>query len=82
MNIKKYNNRELNSLNYKEALIYDKRSYFQYYGTLLLQKHLILFTFCPDDYNLYSIKILLGFTIYLFFMDCITCIDFRKTLKS
>ena len=42
-----------------------------------MQKHLILFTFCPDDYNLYSIKIilfLLSFSLYfsvngLFFSD-------------
>ena len=74
---KKYNNRELNVLNYKEALIYDKRSYFQYYCSLLLQKQLILFTFFPYDYNLYSIKIvlfLLSFSLYfsinaLFFSD-------------
>ena len=74
---KSYTSRELNSLNYQEALIYDKRSYFQYYGSLLLQKQLILFTFCPDDYNLYSIKIvlfLLSFSLYfsvngLFFSD-------------
>ena len=74
---KKYNSRELNSLSYQEALIYDKRSYFQYYGSLLMQKQLILFTFCPDDYNLYSIKIvlfLLSFSLYfsvngLFFSD-------------
>ena len=74
---KKFSNRELNSLDYKEALIYDKRTYFQYYGSLLLQKQLILFTFCPGDYNLYSNKIvlfLLSFSLYfsvngLFFSD-------------
>ena len=75
--IKKYNSRELNSLNYKEALIYDKRTYFQYYGSLILQKHLIIFSFYPYDYNLYTIKIvlfLLSFSLYfsingLFFSD-------------
>ena len=73
-----YNDRELNSLKYEEALKYDKRSYFQYYCSLLLQKHLILFTFYSSkDYNLYTIKIilfLLSFSLYfsvngLFFSD-------------
>ena len=41
----KYNDMELNSLIYKDAIIYDKRTYFQYYCSLLKQKHLIFFTF-------------------------------------
>ena len=73
-----YSNRELNSLVYEEALKYDQRSYFQYYISLLLQKHLMLFTFYPSgDYNLYTLKFilfLLSFSLYfsingLFFSD-------------
>ena len=62
------NDQELNSLDYDKALIYDKRSYFQYYCSLLKKKHLILFTFYPqNDYNLITLKIslfLLGFSLY------------------
>ena len=73
-----YNDRELNSLKYEDALKYDKRTYFQYYSSLLLTKHLILFTFCQSkDFNLKAIKIILliiSFSLYfavngLFFSD-------------
>ena len=50
------------------ALILDKRTYFQYYLSLLKKKHLIIFTFLPNnDYNLQYIKIilfLLSFSLY------------------
>ena len=63
-----YKDFELNSLSYKKALIYDKRTYFQYYCSLLKQKHLILFTFISkNDYNLFIIKLSLfifSFSLY------------------
>ena len=63
------NDEELNTLNYEDALIYDKRNYSQYYISLLKKKQLIIFAFVPtNDYNLMSIKILLfllSFTLYL-----------------
>ena len=47
-----YNDQELNTLEYKIAIEVDKRTYFQYYWSLLKKKQLIIFTFCPDnDYN-------------------------------
>ena len=62
------NDQELNTLEYDKALIYDNRSYFQYYWSLLKKKHLILFTFYPqNDYNLITLKIsffLIGFSLY------------------
>ena len=62
------NDEELNSLEYKNAIKYDKRTYFQYYWSLLKKKHLILFTFIPaNDYNLTSVKIALfivSFSLY------------------
>ena len=62
------NDEELNSLEYEKALIYDKRSYFQYYWSLLKTKHLILFTFLiTNDYNLLTLKtclFLLSFSLY------------------
>ena len=66
--IKILNDVEMNSLDYQEALILDKRTYFQYYCSLLRTKHLILFTFfLYNDYNLAFIKIslfLLAFSLY------------------
>ena len=63
------NDEEINSLSYQEALIIDKRTYFQYYCSLLRKKHIILFTFYPNnDYNLAFIKLslfLISFSLYL-----------------
>ena len=62
------NNYELNSLEYKEAIILDKRTYCQYYFNCLKQRQLIFFSFCPEnDYNLGLMKILmfiLSFSLY------------------
>ena len=59
-NINCFNDYEINNLFYKEALIYDKRTYFQYYASLLRRKHLLLFAFyTKNDYNSREIKICL-----------------------
>ena len=67
-NKRNLNDEELNSLEYELALIIDKRTYFQYYFSLLKKKQLILFAFWPsNDYNLVVIKIalfLLSFSLY------------------
>ena len=67
-NPKNLNDEELNSLEYELAILIDKRTYFQYYWSLLKKKQLILFTFIPaNDYNLFSVKIclfLLSFSLY------------------
>ena len=77
-NIMNYNKEEINALTYNLALIYDKRSFCQYYNSLLKVKHNLIFSFCNnDDYNSKIIKIdlfFIGFTIYftvnaLFFDD-------------
>ena len=68
---------ELNTLNYEDAIEKDKRTYFQFYWSLLKKKHLILFTFLPaEEYNLITIKISLflisfslNFTINGFFFS-------------
>ena len=63
------NDEEMNSLSYEQALILDKRTFFQYYCSLLRKKHIILFTFIPNnDYNLVFIKIslfLISFSLYM-----------------
>ena len=76
--IENYNDYELNSLDYHEALMIDKRNYFQYYLSLLRRKHILIFTFyTSNDYNSKEIKIclfLFSFVLYftvntLFFND-------------
>ena len=73
-----FSNEELNSLSYDLAYLYDKRTYFQYYFSLLKQKHLIIFTFCNNkDYNIFILKLslfLFSFALYftinaIFFTD-------------
>ena len=73
-----YNDYELNNLSYKEALKLDKRTYFQFYFSLLKMKHILIFTFYTyTDYNSKIIKIILfffSFALYftinaLFFND-------------
>ena len=57
-----YNDYKINSLEYIDALKYDKRTLFQYYFSLLKTKILVLFSFYPnDDYNSQIIKIFLFF---------------------
>ena len=78
ININKLNDYEINNLSYNNALKYDKRSYIQYYFSLLKAKHLIIFTFyTKNDYNSRIIKVILflfSFALYftvntLFFSD-------------
>ena len=73
-----YNNEELNSLNYNDAIKYDKRTFGQYYCSLLKKKHLLLFTFFNnEDYNVFILKLalfLFSFSLYfaissLFFVE-------------
>ena len=65
----KYNDYEVNTLDYKSALLIDKRSYCEYYLSLIRVKHLIIFSFYTNnDYNSKIIKIYLfffSFTLYL-----------------
>ena len=57
-----YNDTELNSLPYEDALKYDKRTFLQYYISLLKINHLLLFSFYPNkDYNSRIIKMFLFF---------------------
>jgi hypothetical protein len=60
-----FNDYELNSLTYREALTFDKRNFFQYYISLLKVKHPIIFSFLPiKDYNLMIIKVCLFFLFF------------------
>ena len=73
-----FNEEEINSLSYEEAIKYDKRTFFQYYYSILKYKHIIFFTFLSkNDYNIFIIKLtlfLFSFSLYfstntLFFTD-------------
>jgi hypothetical protein len=65
-----YKDYELNKLNYFNAIIIDKRKYYQYYFSLLKTKNIILFAFYPiDDYNLKIIKISLFFLSFDIFFS-------------
>ena len=53
---------ELDLIEYKEVLIKDKRTYCEYYLSLLKNKHPLIFSFATYiDYNLYIVKIFLFF---------------------
>ena len=66
--IMKYNDEEINSLDYQDALEYDKRTYCEYYISLLKTKNNLIYSFCyNNDYNSKIIKIdlfFIGFTLF------------------
>ena len=77
-NTMKLKDDEINVLTYDLAIHQDKRSYCEYYVSLLRTKHILIFSFCGvDDYNSKIIKMdlfFVGFTIYytinaLFYTD-------------
>ena len=67
-NIMLYNNEEKNNLSHELAIKEDKRTYCQYYISLLKTKQLLIFTFCENkDYNSRIIKIDLFFISFLIY---------------
>ena len=61
-----YDDYELNSLEYLEAIKYDNRTFFAIYCSILKREHLIIFTFCSrNDYNIFNVKL-----SKLFFFIC------------
>ena len=65
-NILKYNDTEMNSLSYIKALKQDKRTFIQYYFSLLKKNNLLIFSFyiSNKDYNTQIIKIFLFFFFF------------------
>ena len=64
----RYFDYELNSFSYEKAFKNDKRTFFQFYISLLKQNHLLLFSFYPsNDYNPMVIKINLFFFSFSLF---------------
>ena len=75
---KKYNDFELNSFEYKEALLIDGRTCVEYYLALIKYKNVIIFSFCPrNDYNsiiirscIFSLSFSIHYAInFVFFTD-------------
>ena len=62
---------ELNSLEFKEALEKDKRTYIQYYISLLKTNHSLLYIFHSDDYNSPIIKL----SIFIFNLSCLISVN-------
>ena len=59
------NDMKMDLLNYNDSIKKDKRTYCQYYLSLLRMKHILLFTFYQrEDYNSRIIKIYLFFLIF------------------
>ena len=68
--ILEYNDYELNSLLYKNALLNDRRSFVQYYISLIRTNHLFFFSFyCNNkDYNSQIIKFFLFFLFFAVYL--------------
>jgi len=68
-----FNDFEMNNLSYDSALNYDKRTYFQYYLSLIRTKHIFFFAFYPNnDYNSMIIKICLFFFSFALYSTIIS----------
>ena len=65
--ILKYNDTELNNMSYRDALKYDKRSFFEFYFALIKNKHQLITLFETRDYNSRIIKI---FLLFFSFASC------------
>lgn len=75
----KYIDEELNRMDYEEAIIFDKRNYWQYYYSLLKKKHLIILTFIANnDYNVFILKFSL-FIISLTLFFALNTLFFRDS---
>ena len=59
--ITNFTSQELNTMEYKQALIYDNRTFFQFYWSLVKQKQIIFFVLFNEDYNLVTVKAILFF---------------------
>jgi hypothetical protein len=81
---------EINSLKYKDAIIIDKRSFWELYWSLLKKRHLILFAFYPvNDYNIMIVKasfFIVNFSLYMttngFFLVMHLCIKSLKIMEN
>ena len=60
---------EINYFSFNEALESDKRTFYQYYSSLIKTKVIIFFSFYPiDDYNIKIIKVCLFFLFFVIYL--------------
>ena len=65
--LKNFTAYELNTLNYGKAILFDNRTFCQYYKSLIKTKHPLLFAFLPNkDYNSKIIKICIFLLTFAF----------------
>ena len=70
----------MNIISYNEALLKDKRTYLQYYISLMKHKHFLFFSFNPmKDYNAYIIKVCLYFFLFTLYL-VINTLFFNDTI--
>ena len=65
-----YSDSEINSFSYKEAIKNDKRTFFQYYFSLIKTKHIIFYAFYPSKEQFKNFK---NMSIFLFFCSFLFC---------
>ena len=81
--IKKFTDFEMNSFTFKEALQFDKRTYSQYYFSLIKVKVPFLFAFYPiDDFNVRMIKICLFFLFFVIYFSVNTLFFTDNTIHQ
>ena len=80
-----FNIHELNHMSYINALLYDKRTFFQYYLSLIKCKNMIYFTFIlKTDYNpaLLKYSIFVLFFCFIFIINTIFIANIRLVNKD
>ena len=78
-----YNDYEMNNLPYEEAIKIDKRTYWEYYLSLIKTKELLIFSFyLSTDYNLRTIKINLFFLTFALNLTVNACFFNDSTMHK
>ena len=78
-----YTDNELNNLPYSDAILLDKRSFFQIYFSLIKTKHILLLALgCKNDFNPRTMKITFMFSIFAIFLTCNTIFVTESTLHD
>ena len=80
---REYTDNELNNLPYYDAILLDKRSFFQIYFSLIKTKHILLFALsCKNDFTPKTMKISFIFFIFAIFLTCNTIFATESTLHN
>ena len=78
-----YTDNELNNLSYSDAILFDKRSFFKIYFSLIKTKQILMFVLnCKNDFNPRSMKISFMFSIFAIFLACNTIFVTDLTLHN